>query len=502
MINRIINFFLLKNDTFKSLFNEGQRRLFLILIIFSSIIISSITINLVNLSTFNFHDKVILNFLLCTATVFLIYFIFLIIAWIKQGYKIEYDKVNVLKSIKNLFLFSLGFYLTTFFGIFLEDIYDIKKNDATLIEDTLISDQQDKIESIRLPNYNNIDSNTIIFISQEQMKTYELKSNKLILKEYANKLCPNNLNWVEVKKINIPEISQDVLFIQYFSGGAHCCYGVQSFRHSDDGTFKYVDEFGGDGDLIELEYPFKVKNSSSYFYCSYATHFDYACEDAKYREKIYIDKNYQFYSKYFGDKLNQYNCIKNYIKNVKFPDLNDGQDGGEREKLLNLLTEYYNLGGTFNEIHQLYNSIEYVEDKRNLWIEIFKYLNKQNTYTDQEILLRYPISENLNIKLADNINSINIDTDCEELMKTVIHNGDEIDELLEEELNNSEALNYIALFKYNSKYYAIVEFTSSSKRYVYCDLTKSNWNNFKDSDEYGEAFHQFIKPISQCDCGE
>jgi len=66
---------------------------------------------------------------------------------------------------------------------------------------------------------------------------------------------------------------------------------------------------------------------------------------------------------------------------------------------------------------------------------------------------------------------------------------------------NSSALDYIALYEFDGSYYTVVEFTSSSKKYIYCDVSRSDWDNFVDNDldSYGESFHAYLNR-SSCNC--
>ena len=91
-------------------------------------------------------------------------------------------------------------------------------------------------------------------------------------------------------------------------------------------------------------------------------------------------------------------------------------------------------------------------------------------------------------------------TSCTELKHLVMDSGDKIESLDDSDMNSS-ALEYIALYEYDGSYYIIVEFTSSSKKYIYCDINKSDWNNFtsNDQDSYGESFQIYLRN-STCSC--
>ncbi len=92
------------------------------------------------------------------------------------------------------------------------------------------------------------------------------------------------------------------------------------------------------------------------------------------------------------------------------------------------------------------------------------------------------------------------DMSCIEILATIVDNGDLISDLNDSDMNSS-ALDFIALYEYKGLYYLVVEFTSSSKKYVYCDINYSDWNNFIDNagDSYGESFNDHLG-YSSCNC--
>ena len=89
---------------------------------------------------------------------------------------------------------------------------------------------------------------------------------------------------------------------------------------------------------------------------------------------------------------------------------------------------------------------------------------------------------------------------CDDLMYLVMDNGYRIQSLDASDMNSS-ALDYIALYEYEDTYYTVVEFTSSSKKYIYCDVSRSDWDNFVDNDldSYGESFDEYLNK-SSCNC--
>lgn len=113
------------------------------------------------------------------------------------------------------------------------------------------------------------------------------------------------------------------------------------------------------------------------------------------------------------------------------------------------------------------------------------------------------INDSENIEVASDDNSTEPDISsltCDELMELVIDEGDRVEVLDDSDLNSS-ALDYVALYEYDGTYYVIADFTSSSRRYIYCDVSKSNWNNFTDNPDnsFGSAFDDYLSSYT-CSC--
>ena len=74
----------------------------------------------------------------------------------------------------------------------------------------------------------------------------------------------------EANLLSLPS-GNEVLFLHFYSGRAHCCSVIQAFIYNDRlKAFELLDSYGYDGDMVELIYPFDVSNRIEYFYCCYA----------------------------------------------------------------------------------------------------------------------------------------------------------------------------------------------------------------------------------------
>ena len=91
---------------------------------------------------------------------------------------------------------------------------------------------------------------------------------------------------------------------------------------------------------------------------------------------------------------------------------------------------------------------------------------------------------------------------CHELLKLVKDEGYR-KEYLDSSDMNSSALDFVALYEYDGVYYVIVEFTSSSQQYIYCDINKRYWDAFVENEEdsYGSGYYNYIRPNTHCGCG-
>ena len=77
-----------------------------------------------------------------------------------------------------------------------------------------------------------------------------------------------------------------------------------------------------------------------------------------------------------------------------------------------------------------------------------------------------------------------------QILETVVDQGQLLSDLDDSDMNSS-ALEYIALYEYVRLYYLLVEFTSSNKQYVYCDINYGAWGDFIDDsgESYGQSFN-------------
>lgn len=172
--------------------------------------------------------------------------------------------------------------------------------------------------------------------------------------------------------IYIKEIDKPVLFIQTFSGGAHCCISIDAYLKENNAFFyKFMDSFSFDGDYTELVYPFTVNLWHEYFHCAYAYGHS-ECQSGIYNDYLYFDGS-NFYTKGIGNKERIEQCLISFLKSNKVPELQTGDDDGEREVILNLLSQLYKLTENKDYIKSLYfESIPPVSDKIELWNEIEK----------------------------------------------------------------------------------------------------------------------------------
>lgn len=100
------------------------------------------------------------------------------------------------------------------------------------------------------------------------------------------------------------------------------------------------------------------------------------------------------------------------------------------------------------------------------------------------------------------------DVFCEDLMKYVVEEGRQIGQVGSMSLLNSTWLNEVTAYSIEDKIVVIAEIKKdewgySTKKYVFCGIPKSNWNEFSSiydmQKTYGERFHLYIKDYI-CNC--
>ena len=195
-------------------------------------------------------------------------------------------------------------------------------------------------------------------------------------------------------------------------------------------------------------------------------------------------------------------CFREYFNQTNMPELNkDGEDDGSRETVVNFLNDIYSINNDIGTVFNIYDKyFPYTRDKHQLWFEIKSRLtglpseNLPNSNFVPESAPSFQPSFTSSTNTPD-ISSLT----CDELMELVLDDGDRV-EVLDESDMNSTALNYAALYEYDGTYYVIAEFTSSRRRYIYCDVSKSNWNNFTDNpnNSFGSAFDDYLSRY-KCD---
>lgn len=91
---------------------------------------------------------------------------------------------------------------------------------------------------------------------------------------------------------------------------------------------------------------------------------------------------------------------------------------------------------------------------------------------------------------------------CEQVLSIIQSEGTIIESLGSNALD-SDALDYITLYQYGDINYMVVQFTSSYKRYIYCDINQSSWDAFTEDGvySYGKSFHKHLAHYG-CDCIE
>ncbi len=333
----------------------------------------------------------------------------------------------------------------------------------------------------------------------------------------------------EFKLLTIPASKTERLFLQFFTGGAHCCTNLQVYKFNTDvDAFEYLDEYSYDGEPAELEYPFKVNYGIEYFYTAYANGGFIECSESNFTRYLYlVNDNFELKSK--GNYNTMKNCLVNFLRSVDIPELNERSnttdrslmfDNGERETTLNFMLDMFSLNADIDAMHDLYMTyFPNVHDKQVLWEEISVILLQNGMINptdqivstlvksrkgDENVLKENPQSIS-NISTTNTFNettSNELPSNCDELLELIQNEGDRIRYLDNDDMN-STALNNVSLYKYNGIYYVALRFLDNNHEYIYCDINLSYWNRFANNDEgsYGKGYQNWIRPYTNCGCG-
>lgn len=332
----------------------------------------------------------------------------------------------------------------------------------------------------------------------------------------------------EFKLITLPDSNSERLFVQYFTGGAHCCTRLQMYKfNSVVNAFEYLDEYSYDGESAEIEYPFRVNYGIEYFYTAYANGGFIDCPESKFTRYLYV-VNDKFEFKSTGNYNAMKRCLIIYLQATKIPELSDnsGQtdrsfmfDNGERETVVNFMLEMFTLNNEIGLLQDIYMKyFTNVTDKQELWEEMSAILLKNGMIHPTEQLVnalvksrkeesitqeKWQSSPNTLSRNTFNSNtSDELPSDCDELLEFIQNEGDRIRYIDDSDMN-STALNNVSLYEYDGIYYVVIRFQDGNHEYIYCDIDLSYWNRFADNDEesYGRGYQNWIRPYTSCDCG-
>ena len=354
-------------------------------------------------------------------------------------------------------------------------------------------------------SYHNASGDSLLLVN-ERMSTENITNSRIKISEYLGKMRFDS----KASLLTLPS-GYEVLFLHYFSGGAHCCSVLEAYIYNERlKAYELLDSYGYDGDMVELTHPFDVSNFIEYFYCSYAAGQDFNCASSDYSEKLYFEDN-KFIFKATGTKEILVDCYLNYLRTNHIPELNDGQDLGEREKIANFFLKYYSLDPNLERVFSLYNSyFPRTRDKAILWSDLIDRLIPKNERTkaisNQILAFNSRLAERVIYRPANQLyynhpQERELDgLSCDELAELVQNEGNRSDYLTSGELD-SEMLYSIELYEYLDTYYIVAVFQTGGT-YIYCDVSRSAWSNFKDNDynSFGRSFQTYIAKEFICNC--
>lgn len=217
---------------------------------------------------------------------------------------------------------------------------------------------------------NNVPTRTILLVDPD-MTTELPRGSRINIVEYLKRMGFSS----EARKMKI-ETGEEILFLRYFTGGAHCCQEYEAFRYDERAdAFRYIDQFSCeecDGALI---YPIAYQEWMDYFYCSFAGGKKIECPKSGYNTSMHLI-NDVFTARVKGDIKAMEECFIDYCRRETIPELkSDGDDNGEREGVLNHLYSIWTLHSDMEKVKKLYyNHFPDLRDKDPLWNEMQRFI--------------------------------------------------------------------------------------------------------------------------------
>jgi hypothetical protein len=190
---------------------------------------------------------------------------------------------------------------------------EIKNNEKRIDElNVQIKNCKDDKISNSILNTRKIDSlnsviyrlNEIIHLSEDSEKIEEIKTenDKIEISLLVNNkvISLNNFpseelkDSKEVKYIDVNSDGTNEILIEYFTGGAHCCFEYSIFQKRDNGKYSIIYEFSGGENSVKLKgnkLTINFYEQLGYFYSSYANRID---DKLPYKYNLsYINKVYK-----------------------------------------------------------------------------------------------------------------------------------------------------------------------------------------------------------------
>lgn len=201
----------------------------------------------------------------------------------------------------------------------------------------------------------------------------------------------------KTSSIDFGQGSTSKMLVEYYTGGAHCCFVYNLFDKIDSNVYKLVFEFTGG------EQSFNIINNSlqilpyeqiGYFYSCYACNI--VIPNSQFVPQINMNYiNSKFYLACDTD-LN-ITIIRDliYLKNKGIPPLDDDMDDGTRKAYAGLIiTYYFNNRSNFEVTRDLFMAYYEYYDREQVWDSIVQSINSifSMDYTTIEYLKRVNVN--------------------------------------------------------------------------------------------------------------
>jgi curved DNA-binding protein CbpA len=266
---------------------------------------------------------------------------------------------------------------------------EIRYKETPPPSDTLSNQNQLTFNDTTISNFDSVKMNKIqLEVDGNIIKFNDFPSIEFNKENNGSK----EVSFIDIDKDGIPE-----LFINYYTGGAHCCFEYYIFKAISQDTFQNIFEFEGG------ENSFSIDNNKiiidfyeqlGYFFTCYACGINDKLPYKKSISRITLNySNNEFYFEPRNDYLNKI-IIQNleFLKSVPLPNIDSFEmdDGTRKAYAEHLIAYYFNNQKDSISMRDLFDKYYLGEDKEIIYGKILDHIKNilGMRYTIKEVIDR------------------------------------------------------------------------------------------------------------------